>query len=289
MLDDSPRFKMIELGETASTNSFLQGYKPLRPVDITLVTAEHQTAGRGQGTNHWESEPGKNLLFSLLLHPTALPATELFVLSEAIALSIREAIVKVFSQEEVTVKWPNDIYVGDRKIAGILIENELQGMNIQRAIIGCGVDINQEEFAFPSSPSAEHHPTPVSLFMLLGHETERRFVLEDIITAFTRRYEAIQSGNIQARAAIHDDYLKVLYRRNGLHPFQEVLPQGSASQASNAHGQDASNAKPSVSTTFLAEIADVEPSGHLVLRDTNGNLHRYAFKEVRFLQDPSNM
>lgn len=283
MLDDSPRFKMIELDETVSTNSFLRDYRPLQPVDITLVTAEYQTAGRGQGTNSWESERGKNLLFSLLVNPTSLPAAQAFVLSEAIALSIREAIA-CFIREEVTIKWPNDIYVGDCKIAGILIENTLQGSAVVRSIIGCGVDVNQESFRFPllnrqaslqaeqpivnsASPIVNSELSiinsespivncPISLRQLLGHDVERRFVLEAIIDGFTRRYELIQRGTF---APIADEYRAALYRRTGLHPFRDA------------------------DEPFEAEIADVELSGHLVLRRSDGRLSRYAFKEVSFL------
>lgn len=291
MLDDSPRFKMIELDAIVSTNSFLRDYRPLQPVDITLVTAEYQTAGRGQGANSWESERGKNLLFSLLVNPTSLPAAQAFVLSEAIALSIREAIARFireaitsFIREEVTIKWPNDIYVGDCKIAGILIENTLQGSAVARSIIGCGVDVNQESFRFPllnrqASLQAEHPTvnsespimnselsitnselsivnTPISLRQLLGHDVERRFVLEAINDGFTRRYELIQRGTF---APIADEYRAALYRRTGFHPFRD------------ADGP------------FEAEIADVELSGHLVLRRPDGRLSRYAFKEVSFV------
>jgi len=248
MLDDSPRFKMIELDETVSTNSFLRDYRPLQPVDITLVTAEYQTAGRGQGINKWESERGKNLLFSLLVNPALLPAAQAFVLSEAIALSIREAIAR-FVSEEVTIKWPNDIYVGDSKIAGILMENTLQGTCVARSIIGCGVNISQEAFVSDA-------PNPVSMRQLLRCDTERSFVLDAIINGFTHRYDLIQRGSFDT---VTDEYRARLYRRSGFHPFRDA--EGS----------------------FEAEIADVELSGHLVLRRSDGRLCRYAFKEVTFL------
>ena len=264
-LDDSPQFRWIELDEVDSTNTFLRGYRPAQLATLTLVTAEHQTAGRGQGTNHWEAETGKNLLFSLLLQPASLPVSQMFVLSEAIALSILEAVQQALTatpphplgtgfsteaaaQEAVTVNWPNDVYVRDLKIAGILIENELTGQHLGRSIIGCGVNVNQQRFLSDA-------PNPVSLYQLLQHETERRFVLEDIMAAFTRRYEDILQGNY---TSIHAEYLSALYRRTGFHPYRD------------ADG------------TFLAEIADVEPSGHLVLRDERGLLRRYAFKEVAF-------
>ncbi len=257
-LDDSPRFQWIELGEVDSTNSFLRGYRPARQTDITLVTTEFQTAGRGQGTNRWEAEAGKNLLFSLQVHPASLPVEQMFVLSEAIALSIQKAVEEVLKgsatasplrKNEVLVKWPNDVYVGDKKVAGILIENELKGQHIGRSILGCGVNVNQSVFTSEA-------PNPISLCQLLGHEMERSFLLEAIMTFFTCRYDAIQRGKF---AEIHTDYLAALYRRMGFHTYHDVRG------------------------TFQAEIINVEPSGHLILQDKIGHLRRYAFKEVTFL------
>ncbi len=271
-LDDSPFFRMIELDGVDSTNNYLKGFKPLRPVDITLVTAEHQSAGRGQTGNSWESERGQNLLFSILLRPTQVPAQDMFIISEAIALSVRQAIICSITQSNnpqrdiqgattpyaVTVKWPNDIYVGDRKIAGILIENEISGTSIQHSIVGCGVNINQTQFAFPKTGDSESTPTPVSLQQLTEEPLERRFVLEDIMESFTRYYAQIQSGSYQA---IHEAYLKVLYRRTGMHRFRDSIG------------------------FFEASIEDVEPSGHLILRDNADQLRRYAFKEVAFCKN----
>ena len=284
MLDSSPRFKMIELDETTSTNTFLATYRPPTTTYVTLVTAEYQSGGRGQAGNSWESERGQNLLFSLLLHPSFLPATHLFALSELIALSIRDAVLHTLAAPHplITVKWPNDIYAGDCKLGGILIENELSGHAVSRSIIGCGLNVNQTTFRFPSSipnptSSIIHHPssiihptssipTPVSLHQLAGHPFERQLILSDIIDAFFRRYDALASSLLTTPQAcsplptLHADYLAALYRRDGFHPYHD------------ANG------------SFLAEIADVEPTGHLLLRDESGSLRRYAFKEVAYLR-----
>jgi len=283
MLDSSPRFKMIELDETTSTNTFLATYRPPTTTDITLVTAEYQSGGRGQAGNSWESERGQNLLFSLLVTPASLPATHLFLLSEAIALSIRDAVAQVLTapssflpapassipasvrDHSVTVKWPNDVYVGDKKIAGILIENTLRGPFVDRCIIGCGVNVNQQRFLSDA-------PNPVSLRQLVGCDLERSFVLEYIIDVFARRYDAITASlhrspltahpsPLAPAPSVHSDYLAALYRRTGLHSYRDA------------------------SGPFRAEIADVEPTGHLVLRDEAGHLRRYAFKEVEYLVD----
>lgn len=261
-LDDSPRFRMIELEGIDSTNSFLAQYRPPHPTDITLVTAEYQTAGRGQKGNTWESAPGKNLLFSLLVKPNLLPAERVFVVSEAIALSIREAIEATIEEEGgatasshpcLTVKWPNDIYADEKKIAGILIENTLAGQHIGQCIIGCGVDVNQRQFEGDA-------PNPVSIGQLTGKEVERRFVLEKIMEGFTRRYTQIQSGHYDA---IHQDYLAALYHRTGQHDYMDLT---------------AGEGEP-----FRASIADVEPDGHLILSDTEEHTRRFAFKEVAFV------
>ena len=240
--------EIIALDETISTNTYLAEYRSSTLSDITVVTAEYQTAGRGQAGNSWESARGANLLFSLLVHPTALPASQLFVLSEAIALSIREAVVVILGEGSVDVKWPNDIYVGDSKLSGILIENNLQRMHVRRAVLGCGVNVNQDRFM-------TKQPTPVSLRQLLGHDTDRHTLLETILECFQHRYAAIQQGHYDG---IHAEYLAALYRRTGFHAFRD------------AEGM------------FQAEIAGVEPSGQLLLRDTAGRLRRYAFKEVAF-------
>ena len=275
--------RVLHLSETLSTNTFLATYTPLSPSEVTLATADYQTAGRGQTGNTWESERGKNLLFSLLVQPSALPSSHVFVLSEAIALSIREAICAILanhppiinhqssiinpslpprgeSERGLTVKWPNDIYVGDCKIAGILIENQFRGTHLDRCIIGCGVNVNQQVFHSDA-------PNPISLYQLTDHAIDRSDLLHHIITAFLRRYSDLinhqsfppPSGGAGEGALCHADYLAALYRRQGFHPYRDA--QG----------------------LFHAEIADVEPTGHLILRDTQGLLRRYAFKEVSYV------
>ena len=299
-------FKFIELDETVSTNTFLASYEAADPAAVTVVTAEYQTAGRGQTGNSWESERGKNLLFSILVQPSSLPVSHVFLLSEAIALSIRDVIAYVLrsasglspqpsalSPQPITVKWPNDIYVGDSKIAGILIENTFSGKYVQRSIIGCGVNVNQTAFKFPSlstqpsalipqpssfspQPSASPQaPTPISLRQLLGRDTNRGDILNHILEAFGQRYASLTSSHISHPSSfipqpsalsphpssLHTDYLSNLYRRTGFHPYRD------------AHG------------LFDAEIIDVEPSGHLLLRDAEGTVRRYAFKEVEYVKN----
>ena len=258
-LDNSPHFKLIELGDTDSTNTFLKNYQTREPIDLIVVTAEYQSAGRGQTGNSWESARSCNLLFSIQVSPPSLPASDLFVLSEAIALSLRNAVDEILSeytcqsttQHSVTVKWPNDIYVDDCKVAGILIETELQGQHIKRAIIGVGLNVNQSQFESDA-------PNPVSLSQLTGTSLERTLVLSAVLGHFQHYYTQIQN---EAFDSLHNAYLQTLYRgsEDTFWPFQDH--QGE----------------------FLARIADVEPDGHLVLEDQSGSRRSYAFKEVAFI------
>ena len=135
ILDDSPWFEWIRLRSTDSTNHFLRHYRPVSPKDMVLATADYQTAGRGQAGNSWEAEEGKNLLFSLLLHPRWVDASRQFVLSQAMALAVCETLTG-YTGGGISIKWPNDIYWNDMKICGMLIENTLSGRQIEDCITG---------------------------------------------------------------------------------------------------------------------------------------------------------
>ena len=254
-LDDSPQFKMLELDEVTSTNDFLRGFRPPEERKVTLATAEFQTAGRGAGTNHWDSRRGQNLLFSLLIHPRHIPAEQLFVLSEALSLAIYEAIKDFMpSAPCLYIKWPNDIYCGDHKICGMLIENDLRGTTVENCVMGVGLNVNQTEFS-------QDIPNPISLAQILGRSIERRFVLERVMEYFLRYYEWTEQGR---SAELHAMYLSRLYRKDEKHYFHDEMGD------------------------FEGTIIDVEPSGHLIIRDEVGRQRRYAFKEVEYVIEMKN-
>ena len=141
--------------ETTSTNDYLaQLCKESKAKEFYTVMADIQTKGKGQRGNSWESEAGKNLTFSIVLYPTALEAPKQFCLSMLAALACHEALDNYTNG--FSIKWPNDIYWKDKKIGGILIENELEGEYIVQSIIGIGLNINQEVFYSDA-------PNPVSL------------------------------------------------------------------------------------------------------------------------------
>ncbi len=227
----------MHIDETDSTNRWLreQGGE-----ENMVVWADYQTAGRGCGTNHWESERGKNLTFSMLLHPHDVPAQKQFRISRAISLAICKALGQHIG--DLSIKWPNDIYWRDGKIGGILIEVTLQGNKVKDCIIGIGLNINQRVFRSDA-------PNPVSMWQICEQETDCEQLLQEILQAFQ---EYMGKSN-------KDEYQSMLYRRKGFHPYADK------------------------DGAFMAEIIDVEDDGHLLLRDDNGQLRRYAFKEVTFI------
>ena len=140
-------FPLIIIDETNSTNHYLDQLcrnESARPAEYTTVIAQFQTAGKGQRGNSWESEDGKNLLFSYVLYPTFVEARHQFVLSQIASLAVKEELDQW--TDGVSIKWPNDVYRDDRKICGMLLENDLCGAYIGRHISGIGVNINQETF-----------------------------------------------------------------------------------------------------------------------------------------------
>ena len=246
-LDDSPFFEFIELQSIDSTNNFLRSYHPILERRMTVVTAEHQFQGRGQAGNRWESAEGQNLLCSIAIRPKNIKASEVFVLSQAISVAIKMALEDYL--QPVHIKWPNDIYYQDRKLGGILIENELAGDRIARCIIGVGININQTEFVSDA-------PNPISMKQILGKEVERRFVLEHIVGHFDRLWNQIERGDTEV---LQNSYLQSLYKHKEMATYRD------------AQGE------------FQARIEGVLSQGQLQLRDTDNQLRSYEFKEVSLL------
>lgn len=192
-------WKIIHIDETDSTNRWLRDNGG--DADMVVV-ADYQTAGKGQGTNSWESERGKNLLFSIFYHPEAIPANRQFVISMAISLAIADALGEQIG--DVSIKWPNDIYWRNGKIGGILIENRLSGQIIRDSIIGVGINVNQQHFHSDA-------PNPVSLWQIHGQETDREALLHEILDRFS----------LYIHQEIKERYKAILYRRKGFHPYSD--------------------------------------------------------------------
>ena len=244
-LEDSPSFRMIRLDEVDSTNSYLRRLDMQDDQRPTLVTAEFQSAGRGADTNRWESERAKNLLFSLRLMPGNLPVRRMFAVSEVAALAVRDAL-NAFAPG-FCIKWPNDIYYEDSKVAGILIENDLQGAKIRCSTIGIGINVNQREFHSDA-------PNPVSLCQITDQELDCHELLMGVTECFCHWYNCLMRGEEQEIAR---QYAARLIWREGLHRYCD------------REGE------------FEAEFVCVAPDGRLTLRDGEGRERSYYFKEVK--------
>lgn len=233
----------------SALNVIKQPEMRLLPHPFVLVTTDYQTAGRGQGSNKWESQHGKNLLFALRMRPAGISAQHQFLLCQCVSVALLTAL-KRYLGNKISIKWPNDIYVGDKKIAGILIEHTLQGPNICETIIGIGLNVNQTTFVSDA-------PNPTSISLAQGKEADRAAVLRGFIKAMQQYGEHIAEES----TASHIDlcYLGHLYRLNGTHPFRD------------ANG------------TFNAMLHAILPNGQLQLKDTEGKIRTYAHKEVEFV------
>ena len=242
--------RRIHRNEVTSTNTYVKELlsEGIELPDMTVVEADFQTGGRGQQDNHWESERGKNLTFSLVCHPTFLQAVDQFVLSQAIAVAVWRTLSDL--TEDISIKWPNDIYWNDKKICGTLIECNLAGSTIKDCIIGTGINVNQTVFTSDA-------PNPVSLAQIIGFTLNRQHILDSIIQQFKELYEELKDGKIEK---LKEEYMQHLYRREGFHLYQE--PDGEP---------------------FEAEIMDVESNGHLVLRRHDGGLKKYELKQLKYI------
>ena len=189
------KIKTVRLETVDSTNSFLRTYTPAADEPMTVAVAAYQTAGRGQGANTWESEAGKNLLFSVLVHPVMLPVRSRFLLSEAGALALKEALAD-YVKDDIRLKWPNDIYWKDRKLSGTLIETRLGGGHIKDCIFGVGLNVNQTVFHSDA-------PNPVSLCQILGHEVDKDELLDKIIRKFSDFYHLLEMGGYNDISAMY--------------------------------------------------------------------------------------
>lgn len=262
--------------------------------ECLLITADEQTAGRGQRDTVWESERGKNLTFNIGWHgipalsaenrkpANAGPlrhwpkANEQFLISEVVALTICYTLQDYLSlpathteTPSLAIKWPNDIYYGDRKICGMLLEHKLSGTRIASSIIGIGINVNQMKFATPPKSSEPSETSlsqnlgdgaglqgPVSIAQILGHEVERWEVLEHFIQHLEAGLAQLRTGDFDG---IETAYHSHLYRQCGFHPFRD------------AEGD------------FLARFVNVARNGLLTLQQQEGLSRTYAFKEVAYL------
>ena len=240
---------LITLKEVDSTNTFLKDVlsKSTPLLDGTVIMADRQLAGRGQTGNSWISEAGKNLTFSILLNPVFLAIERQFDLNMALSLALNDFFNK-YDLQGAAIKWPNDSYLNNKKIAGILIENILQGNKIKHAIIGIGLNVNQEDF-----PANLKNVT--SLKQALHQDYNLMQILGEICVFIEARYLQLKAGNIDK---LKDEYLSTLYLKdeNALYRFDNQIQ--------------------------TAIIRDITENGQLVVETAKG-LRYFNNKEIEFI------
>jgi len=231
-----------------STNSFLKEIiKTTEFENGTVVSAKFQLVGRGQRSNVWESEQNKNILISFIFLPHNILAENQFIISKAVSLAIFDLLYEY--KINVKIKWPNDIYINDKKIAGILIENSLRGNKISNSIIGIGLNINQTNFS-------SNLPNPTSLQMETNKDYNTDEILNKLIKYLNFRFNLIlQKKNDK----IDNDYLQNLYRFNKFYSFE------------------------SKNKVFKGKIKKIDKTGRLILETKSGDIQAFNLKEVSFL------
>jgi BirA family biotin operon repressor/biotin-[acetyl-CoA-carboxylase] ligase len=239
---------IVRLQVVDSTNNYANNQ--IRSYDVadgTVFLAYEQTTGRGQTGNFWESEPGKNLTFSIVLYPHFLEIRRQFMLSKVVTLGVYTALNKYV--ERLSIKWPNDIYAGNKKLGGILIENSVMSGLLQSSVIGIGLNVNQVDFCSPA-------PNPVSLKILTNQHFNCELLLTEVLTGINSYYSLLRNGGGQE---IDKEFLSALYLMNKSHLF-----------SSNEE-------------VFEGVITGVNEVGQLQIRKVDGKIAEFHFKEVEFL------
>lgn len=240
--------EIIHIRETNSTNNYLKELLQTQNIDEgTVVWADFQSAGKGQRGNGWESEAGKNILFSIVLFPGFLKAGEQFILSQIVSLAVANCLQEY--TEGISIKWPNDIYWTEKKICGILLENTILEDNIGHSVAGIGININQENFRSDA-------PNPVSLKQITNRDYNLEEILKTVVDNISMYYQQIKIGKTYS---LIKEYKESLFRKDGYHLYNDGI------------------------SNFLARIQDVDSSGILILKTKEGEERHFAFKEVKYI------
>lgn len=247
--NNSLDFNTTWYDKVSSTNDICMDSARNGGCEGIVVAAKYQEQGRGQRGNTWESEQGLNLTFSILLRPDFLRVEEQFLISKIASISVCDWIGAYLKDKHVAIKWPNDIYIENNKVAGILIENSFSSSKLDISVVGIGINLNQKEFSTDL-------PNPTSLAIETTRVFDVQTALEEFLSCFKERYTQAKSGEV---TFIDSEYLKKLYRKDIYCTYR----------ASNDE--------------FEAKIVGVKPTGELMLQTEKGEERSFAFKEVTFV------
>lgn len=242
---------LIKLLSVDSTNNYLKkltsNSEPLP--EGTVILAEHQFAGRGQQENVWHAAPGKNLTFSIFLKPDFITPDKHFLLNVMVSVALNSVLAK-YVYKYLSIKWPNDIYFGNKKIGGILIENAVMGSKIKHTIIGIGLNVNQLGFENELKQSA------TSLSQILQQDVDLSVLLNEICTQIEQAYLKLKQGK---STLLFEMYVKNLYRVN--------------QKSKYSHNGE----------VFEGVLLGVNDLGLLRIKPLDGEILEFNFKEVAFL------
>ena len=246
------KYDIIWLQSIDSTNN--EAKRHIDKYDnLSVVSALSQTAGRGQRGNTWSSEKGLNLMFSIILKDIqSVKAADQFILSEITALAVTDFLSS--HGIKASIKWPNDIYIADRKVCGILIENSIRGEWLSSSIIGIGLNVNQRNFDV-------NLPNPTSMLLENGNVMpfDIKICLEELMDIFSCYSESVK--NIQNRGKIRERYLELLWRKDSWHQYLDIRS----------------------GEMFSGRIRDISGIGHLIIENKEGELNEFAFKEIAYI------
>ncbi len=238
---------LIKLDTVDSTNTHASRLLRMKKLpEGTVILADNQTNGRGQSGNAWESEPGKNLTFSVVIYPTCIEIEKQFYIS----MSISNGIIDFLQENKIpsTIKWPNDICAGNSKIAGILIENTLSGNLLQSSVIGVGLNVNQHAFR-------KELGNVTSMYNLNHREFDLNRSLESILEKLNNWIDKLYG---KAYGNIKNNYLNNLMALNEWRTYNDV------------------------SGKLEGMIVDVADSGLLMVKKRTGTIQAYSFKEISY-------
>ncbi|HTL81015.1 MAG TPA: biotin--[acetyl-CoA-carboxylase] ligase [Bacteroidia bacterium] len=242
--------QVIRLPEVDSTNSYaLRMIRNTTVQEGCVVRADFQSNGRGQRGAEWKGERGKNIACSVIFKPVFLEVDQQFDLTRAVALAVADMFTEYFPLLKVNIKWPNDIYAADKKVAGILVENIISGNTLQYAVVGIGINLDQETFP-PELPDA------ISVFQLTGSKTDHDEVYRTLYSALEARYLQLRGGKTEK---IRSDYESCLFRKGIMSRFTDFK------------------------SVFSGKIISVDPGGKIQIEKENGEKAGYAFKEIGML------
>ncbi len=245
------QFNIINIQKLDSTNGYAQ--KLIEKGELhqgDVISTSHQVNGKGQGENFWESKPGCNLSVSIILEPTMIPASHQFVLTQLVSLAIVDLIKEYVLIEEVKIKWPNDIYVNNKKISGILFQNFVKGNEIEFSIAGIGINVNQKKYYSGAL-------NPVSIIHYINESINLEVLLDNLLDKIGVNFEFYRLK--ENYPELKSKYITSLYRYNEWATYS-----------------DGNN-------PFQGKIIDVDEFGRLKLMLKSGEEKKFMFKEIKFV------